>query len=186
MEDEAIIALYFARDQRALAETGAKYGGFLLRLSQNILGARQDAEECVNDAYLRAWNAMPPERPAFLGTWLGRIVRNLSLDRWKRERAQKRGGGETEILLGELAECVPAPHGVEKSLEDREAAKALEDFLRALPADRRDLFLRRYWYGESIADIAGRYGCGAGRVKSALYRTRQALRAYLEKEGIAL
>ena len=185
MEDTQIIGLYWDRDQRAVEETAGKYGSFLLRLAWNILQVHGDAEECVNDVYLRAWNAMPPERPVALRPWLGRIARNLSLDRWKRDHAQKRGGG-MEDLLGELAECVPGGGDPQKRLEDQEIAGAISQFLRRLPEESRNMFLRRYWYGQGTAEIAQALGCGAGRVKSSLFRTRKALRVYLEKEGIVL
>lgn len=185
MEDSAIIDLYWNRDQRAISETAGKYGPFLLRLVWNILRSRSDAEECVNDTYLRAWNAIPPARPAAFRAWLGRIARNLSLDRWKAARTQRRGDG-MEVLLGELTECVPAPRGVEQHLEDQEIASLISGFLRRLPAESRRFFLRRYWYGQELADIAEEQGCGVGKVKSSLFRTRKALRAYLEKEGIEL
>jgi len=185
MEDGEIIALYWSRDQRAVQETAAKYGAFLHRIAWNILRSRGDAEECVNDAYLRTWNAIPPDRPSALQAWLGRVTRNLSLDRWKRRRTQSRGGGELELLLGELDGCVPAPHGPEQHLEDQETARVLSAFLRQLPQERRVMFLRRYWYGDSIEEIARRMRCGQGKVKSALFRTRNALRERLEEEGIA-
>ncbi len=185
MEDSAIIGLYWDRDQRAIEETAGKYGAFLHALAWNILHSRGDAEECVNDTYLRAWNAIPPARPAALRAWLGRIARNLSLDRWKEGRTQKRGGG-AEILLGELDDCLPAPRGVEQQLEDREIAALISAFLRRLPAESRAVFLRRYWYGQDLADIAAERRCGVGKVKSSLFRTRKALRAYLEKEGVRL
>lgn len=186
MEDSAIIDLYWSRDQRAIEETAGKYGPFLHTLVWNILRSRSDAEECVNDTYLRAWNAIPPARPAAFRAWLGRIARNLSLDRWKAERAQRRGGSAVEILLGELEECVPDPRGVERQLEDQEIASLISAFLRRLPAESRRVFLRRYWYGQDLADIATEQGCGVGKVKSSLFRTRKALRAYLEEEGIEL
>lgn len=186
MEDSAIIDLYWSRDQRAIAETAGKYGSFLHSLVWNILRSRSDAEECVNDTYLRAWNAIPPARPAAFRAWLGRIARNLSLDRWKQARAQKRGGDGMEVLLGELDACVPAPHGTEAALEDRELAALISAFLRKLPAESRIIFLRRYWYGQELRDIAGGLGCGQGKVKSSLFRTRKALRAYLEQEGVSI
>lgn len=186
MEDTEIIALYFARDQRAVAETSLRYGGFLLRLAGNILRIPADAEECVNDTYLHAWNAIPPERPAVFQSWLGRIARNLSLDRWKRSQAQKRGGREPEILLGELEDCIPSPHGVERHLEDQAAADIISSFLRQLPEEQRIMFLRRYWYGDSLGDVAKRLGRSEGQVKSALFRVRKALRVCLEKEGVLL
>lgn len=186
MEDSAIIDLYWSRDQRAIEETAGKYGSFLLSLVWNILHSRGDAEECVNDTYLRAWNAIPPARPTAFRAWLGRIARNLSLDRWKQSRTQKRGGDETEVLLGELEDCVPSLYGPEKQLEDQEIAALISGFLRRLPAESRVIFLQRYWYGRNLSDIAAERNCGVGKVKSSLFRTRKALRAYLEQEGIHL
>nr|WP_325184112.1 RNA polymerase sigma factor [uncultured Oscillibacter sp.] len=185
MEDSAIIDLYWSRDQRAIEETAGKYGPFLESLVWNILRSRGDTEECVNDTYLRAWNAIPPARPAAFRAWLGRIARNLSLDRWKAARAQRRGGG-AEVLLGELEECIPTPRGVEQQLEDQEIASLISAFLRRLPAESRRVFLRRYWYGQDLKEIAAEQGCGVGKVKSSLFRTRKALRNYLEEEGIEL
>ena len=185
MEDARILDLYWARDQRAIDETGLKYGPFLSRTAWNILRDRSDAEECVNDTYLSAWNAIPPARPSAFRAWLGQVVRNLSLDRWKRDRAEKRGAG-LEVLLGELEDCVPAPRGTERALEDREIADLISAFLRRLTKESRVIFLRRYWYGQTVAEIASDLNCGAGKVKSSLFRTRNALRNYLEQEGIAL
>ncbi len=186
MEDGQIIELYWERDQRAVGETDGKYGRHLRGISRNLLGSREDAEECVNDTYLRAWNAIPPARPQAFRSWLGQITRNLSLDRWKRLRAEKRGGG-AELLLGELEECVPsASDGPERALEDRELAELLSAFLRGLSREGRAMFLRRYWYGQSVSEIGAALGCGEGKVKSSLFRSRKALRAYLEKEGIAV
>ena len=145
MEDHAIIELYWQRQETAIQETAVKYGAFLSGLSWNILRSRDDAEECVNDTYLRAWNAIPPQRPSAFKLWLGRITRNLSLDRWRKARAEKRGGEGMEVLLGELDVCVPAPQGVEHHLEDQEIAAVISAFLRTLTAQNRAMFLRRYW-----------------------------------------
>ena len=186
MEDHAIIELYWQRQETAISETAAKYGAFLTSLSRNILKSVDDAEECVNDTYLRAWNAIPPQRPNALKIWLGRITRNLSLDRWRKASATKRSGGETEILLGELDTCIPSPGGVERHLEDQEIAELLSAFLRRQSQRNRAIFLRRYWYGASIAEIAHSIGCSESAVKLSLFRTRAALRETLEKEGIAL
>ncbi len=186
MEDAEIIDLYWARDQRAIDETHGKYGGFLTNIAWNILRSHGDAEECVNDTYLRTWNAIPPARPSAFRAWLGRIVRNLSLDRWKQSRAARRGGDGMEVLLGELDDCVPAPHGTEKALEDQEIASLISDFLRRQTVENRIIFLRRYWYGQSVADIAAELRCGEGKVKSSLFRTRRALRSYLEQEEVLL
>ena len=186
MEDAEIIDLYWARDQRAIDETHGKYGGFLTSIAWNILRSHGDAEECVNDTYLRTWNAIPPARPTAFRAWLGRIIRNLSLDRWKQSRTAKRGGEGMEVLLGELSDCVPAPHGTETALEDQEIASLISDFLRRQPQESRVFFLRRYWYGQSVSEIAEALGCGEGKVKSSLFRTRKALRAYLEQEEVLL
>lgn len=186
MEDSQIVELYWARSEQAITETSDKYGGYLRNISWNILRSHGDAEECVNDTYLRTWNAIPPARPSALRVWLGRIARNLSLDRWKQSRAQKRGGDEAALLLGELDTCIPAPHGTEKAMEDQEIAALISLFLRNLSPETRKIFLRRYWYGEDLTTIAACLGCSQGKVKSSLFRTRKALRAYLEKEEVLL
>lgn len=186
MEDAEIIDLYWQRDQRAIDETHGKYGGFLAGIAWNILRSHSDAEECVNDTYLRTWNAIPPARPSAFQAWLGRIVRNLSLDRWKQSRTAKRGGDGMEVLLGELDDCVPEPHGTEKTMEDQEIASLISAFLRRQSPESRIIFLRRYWYGQSVADIAAGMNCGEGKVKSSLFRTRKALRTYLEQEEVFL
>lgn len=186
MEDREIIDLYWQRDQQAIHETSGKYGGFLWNIAWNILRSHGDAEECVNDTYLRTWNAIPPARPTAFRAWLGRITRNLSLDRWNQARAQKRGGSSMELLLGELSECVPAPGRTEQRLEDQALADVLNAFLGTLSRENRVIFLRRYWYGDRLEVIAAGMNCSAGKVKSSLFRTRSKLRAYLQKEGIAL
>ena len=185
MEDGQIIELYWDRDQRAIQETDGKYGRLLHRIAWNLLQSREDSEECVSDTYLRAWEAIPPTRPGAFRVWLGQITRNLSLDRWKSRRAEKRGGG-AELLLGELEDCLPAPAGKERAVEDGELAELLSTFLQGLSREGRAMFLRRYWYGESVAEVAVALGCGEGKVKSSLFRSRRALREFLEKEGIAV
>lgn len=185
MEDGQIIELYWNRDQRAIRETDGKYGKLLHGIAWNLLRSREDSEECVNDTYLRVWEAIPPARPGAFRIWLGRITRNLSLDRWKSRRAEKRGGG-AEVLLGELEDCLPAPAGTGRPVEDGELAELLSAFLRGLSREGRAMFLRRYWYGESVAEVALALGCGEEKVKSSLFRSRKALRAYLEKEGITV
>ena len=186
MEDANIVALYWQRDQGAITASDEKYGTLRHSLSFNILQTHEDAEECVNDTYLRTWNAIPPARPSAFRAWLGRIVRNLSLDRWKQSRTAKRGGDGMEVLLGEQDDCVPEPHGTEKAMEDQEIASLISAFLRRQSPESRVIFLRRYWYGQSVADIAAGMNCGEGKVKSALFRTRKALRTYLEQEEVFL
>lgn len=147
MDDSKIIDLYWRRDERAIAETDSKYGAYCRAVSMNILGVREDAEECVNDTYARAWNAMPPERPGRLRAWLAGITRNLSIDRWRRERTHGRGSTVT-VLLGELEECVPSPRGLEEITDARELGRVLNGWLGSLPRQDCADFMRRYWGGE--------------------------------------
>ena len=170
--------------RRACAQTDAKYGGYCRSIAHNILKNREDSEECVSDTWLHAWNAMPPQRPSILSSFLGRITRNLSFDRCRRQNAEKRGGGSLPLALDELSECVPAPGRVEQALEARELAEAIDRFLRTLPERECSIFLRRYWYVDSVQDIAARYALRENTAKSILFRTREKLRRYLAGEGI--
>lgn len=185
MEDQAIVALYWARDQRALAETAEKYGGYCRSVAGAVLPDPQDAEEAVNDAYLAAWNAMPPHRPALLGPFLGKLCRRAALHLWRRGRAQKRGGGETALVYDELAECIGGG-SAETALEAAELGRSLDRFLASQPQAARRVFVCRYWYVDSVEDIARRFGFSQSKVKSMLRRTRQKLRDYLIKEGVFL
>ncbi len=186
MEDSKIIDLYWARKEQALTETDAKYGSYCRTIAHNILRNFEDTEECVSDTWLHAWNAMPPQRPGVLSAFLGRITRNLSFDRCKYKQAEKRGGGALPLALEELGECIPDKSGVEREIERKELAAAIDAFLRTLPEKECNLFLRRYWYVDSIAAIAERYGMKENTVKSLLFRTREKLRKHLGKEGIAV
>lgn len=187
MEDSKIIDLYWQRSEAAIGETAKKYSRYCHSISFNILHNAEDAEECVNDTYLNAWNAMPPRRPNCLTTFLGRITRNLSLDRFKRYSAEKRGGGQTELALDELDEAVPAAAAdVEEAIGERELSQLLDKFLAGLPREKRIMFVRRYWYLMPIRIIAEQMGMNEKRVNSALFRLRKRLRAYLEREGVAL
>lgn len=186
MNDQRIIELYWARDPRAIGETDRKYGPYCLTIAANVLHDRQDSEECVNDTWHRAWNAMPPQRPNLLRAFLGTITRNLALQRWQKQTAYKRGGGQTALALEELAQCVPDPVTVEKVVEDQELTAALEAFLDSLPREARAIFLRRYWYLEPVKTVAKGLGLSESKVKMSLMRSRQKLKAHLEKEGIDL
>ena len=186
MEDSAIIDLYWARDQAAVTETDRKYGPLCRSLSLRITGSREDAEECVNDTWLRAWNAMPPQRPGILSAFFGKLTRNLSLDRWRYNRAAKRGGPQVETALEELGECLPAPGRPEDRLEERETAALISRFLREQPQLDRVLFLRRYWYLDSVAALAERFSMNENTVKSRLHRTRLRLKEVLLREGVAV
>ena len=185
MEDEAIIALYHARSEQAITETQKKYGAFCSRIARGLLSRREDAEECVSDTWLAAWDRMPPERPGALRAFLGRIVRNLSISRYRALHAQKRFAG-VELMLSELEECVPAPDTVERTLEARELAQLLEGWLNGLSPDDRALFLRRYWYGDAVQALAKACGQSPNHVSQRLRRLRLRLRAALEAEGVAL
>ena len=186
MEDREIVALFEQRDERAIEEAKRKYSRYVRSISEQILHSAEDAEECENDAYLGAWNSIPPHSPADLRTYLGKIVRRVSIDRFRKETADKRGGTEAALSLDELEECIPATGGnsVESEVEAHYLGQFIDGFLRTLPDNERRLFLRRYWYFDSVKDIAERFGYGESRVKTALFRTREKLKAALVKEGL--
>lgn len=186
MTDPQIIELYWARSEEAITATATAYGGYCSAIAWNILHSREDTEECVADTWHRAWQSMPPERPNPLRVWLGKITRNLALDRWRAGQAEKRGGGQVDVLLSELEGCLSGGEDPEKKLEDREIVEAINRWLRSLPKSTRLMFLRRYWYGDSITDIAKAAHMGQGAVKSALFRARNSLKLHLEQEGIVL
>ena len=183
MEDQLIIQLYWQRDEAAIRESQTKYGSYCITIARSILHAVRDAEECVNDTWLRAWNTMPPEKPGKLAVFFGRITRNLAIDRWRREHAQKYGGGQTALCIEELSECIGDTTPVEDRLALREL---LNTFLRGLDNKHRVIFLLRYWYCLPVGEIAARYGMTEGAVKMLLQRIRKNLRSYLEKEGIGI
>ena len=185
MEDAQIIDLYWQRDEAAITETAQKYGTLCRSIAKNILTVREDAEECVNDTYHQAWNAIPPHRPERLGAWLGKVVRNLALSRWEHDHAQKRYSGMT-ALLSELEECVPAPKTVEGELEDKELSRLISAWLRTLEREDRVVFVRRYWYGTALQDLAVERGVSPGKLAQKMFRLRRSLRNALEKEGVVL
>ena len=184
MSDQDIIALYWQREERAICATAEKYGAYCHRISYNILHSDPDAEECVNDTWMKAWDTIPPQRPDRLSAFLGRIVRNLSLNRYKQHHAKKRGGGQTELVLSELEECIPGAIGVEQILEGKLLNRILDDCLASLPEQKRNIFVLRYWYLSSIKQIAGNYGMSQSKITSMLHRMRLELKGILEKEGI--
>lgn len=182
MEDKDIVALYWQRDQQAIDESRQKYGAYCTAIAQRLVSCTEDAEECVADTWLSAWNAMPPHQPAVLRTFLGKLTRRLSLLLLRQQGRLKRGGGETALALEELAECVGADT-TEQTAVARELRRLLDRFLESLPAPSRQVFLARYWYGASINEIAEKWGFSPAKVKSMLHRTRIKLQATLEKEG---
>ncbi len=186
MEDKSIIGLFFERSETAIEETASKYGAYCQTIAFNILADRQDAEECVSDSYLKLWNAIPPQKPACLKSFLGKITRNLALDRWDRQKAQKRGGGELPLALDELSECLAGGSGPEASLDRAALSRAINEFLGELTPGARQIFVRRYWYLEAVRDIAEKTGGSEGSVKTSLSRSRSALKDKLEKEGFSI
>ena len=186
MDDAKIVQLYFDRNEQAIPATADKYGNYCTSIAKNILGNDEDAEECVNDTYLNAWNTIPPHRPKMLSTFLGKIVRNLAFNRYKHNTADKRGGGEITAVLDELAGCVSGNENVEQSYEYKELVRAINDFLGALPAHKRNIFVCRYWYTDSISNIAARYNMTYAAVSMELNRLRTKLHNYLTERGYEL
>ena len=186
MEDSMILALYNNREEAAITETASKYGGYCTKIAMNILNNRQDADECVNDTWLKAWNAIPPKMPAVLSLFLGRITRNLSIDVYNANRRKKRGGDDTTIMLEELGECISMSSNTEDDFDFKETKEAINSFLRSIKEEPRVVFIRRYWYADSVADIARRYKMSESKVKSLLMRTRNKLKQYLEEGGVII
>lgn len=184
MEDIQIVALYFERDERALKETAEKYGGYCYRVAFNVLGNEEDSHESVNDTYLAAWNSMPPHKPSVLSAFLGKLTRRIAISRFRRQTAEKRGGGQYPLALEELAECIPSHQRVETELEGKQVVAALNRFLRSLPEQEQRVFVCRYWHLEPIAALAKRFGFSESKVKSMLMRTRQRLLTFLTEEGL--
>ena len=186
MEDSRIVELYWKRDADAIPATSEKYGGYCTCIARNILGSEEDAEECVNDTWLGAWNSMPPHRPSVLSAFLGKITRNLSFNRRKRDRAEKRGGGELPLVLDELSECVSGNDSVEGEWDRKELLKAIDAFLDGLTPEKRMVFVCRYWYADSVGSIAARMGMTESHVSMTLTRLRRKLHEHLTKGGFEL
>ena len=183
LPDEEIVNLYFDRSEEAIAACQVKYGKSCHTVAYNILRSDEDAEECVNDTWLRAWNSIPPERPTRLGAWLSTVTRRLALTRYEKKTAAKRYGG-METSLEELSECVTA--GSLTIADEVALSEAINGFLASLPTRTRMIFMRKYWYMDSIADIAKALGMGESAVKVTLHRTREKFRKHLAKEGITV
>lgn len=184
MDDKQIVELYWQRSEQALAETDAKYGAYCRAIACRVLQDDRDAEECVADAYLDVWNRIPPHRPAALSAFLGKTVRHIAIDRLRKKTAQKRGGGEVFLALDELGECIPSRDDVEQEVEKQVLADALSAFLTSLRTDERRVFLRRYWYLDSVEEICARFGFSQSKVKSMLSRTREKLRKHLAEQHL--
>ena len=185
MKDAEIVALYWRRDPAAVDESARKYGSYCRSIARRLLDSDEDAEECLNDTWLGAWNSMPEHRPEKLGVYLGKLTRWLSLSRRRGQRREKRGGGEPDALLDELAECLPGGTDTEEAAERRELSRTLNRLLGQMKEEERSVFLARYWLGAPIAEIAARHGFSEGKVKSMLRRSRLRLQQQLREEGYA-
>lgn len=185
MQDTEIIALYQARDELAIKATAHTYGRYCFQIARNILTLPEDAEECVNDTYHAVWNHIPPDQPRRFRTYLGVIIRNLSLSRYRANRSQKRYCG-METMLSELSDCIPDQQTTEQAFEALALTAAIEEWLRGLPEKDRVLFLRRYWYADSVQTLAKRAGCTENAMALRLLKLRRKLQAHLELKGVTI
>ncbi len=186
MEDREIVGLYLARREDAIRQTQKKYHKYLFKVAYNILGDRQDSEECVNDTYLAAWSSIPPQCPADLSTYLSKITRQKAIDHYRKQNSQKRRASQYALSLQELSECFTDGSTPEEALESRVLGDAINRFLITLPPDTRNAFISRYFYFDSLKEVARGCGIRETKLKSLLYRTRMALREFLLKEGFSL
>lgn len=185
-DDNNIIKLFWERSEEAIVETSKKYSNYCYTIAYNILYNNEDAEECVNDTYLRAWNTIPPDRPNCLATFLGKITRNLSLNKYKYHKAAKRGFGQVESAISELEACIPASTDTELLFDELVLTEAINNFLGNQKKIKRIVFIQRYWYLMPIKEIAEQFNMSESKAKSMLFRTRNELKGYLEKEGVIL
>lgn len=184
MDDAMIVSLYWDRNEQAIKETESKFGSYCHAIANRILTDKEDADESVNDTWLAAWESIPPHRPSVLATYLGKLTRRISLNRWRARNRDKRGGGEVALSLDELAECISDRQNVERTMELSELTKALNSFLADLPTTERDVFVCRYWFLASVREIGEKFALSEAKTKSMLFRTRKKLLVYLEKEGL--
>lgn len=185
MDDKEIITLYLQRSQMAIIETKSKYGHYCRAIASNILSNYADIEECENDTYMAAWNIIPPNWPNKLSVFLGRVIRNIALDKYSYNKAKKRNN-EFDVILSELEECLSSPDTVENQYEHGELAKSISKFLYTIDREARSVFIRRYWYSDSIKEISTNFNMSSSKVKSMLHRTRSKLKKHLEKEGFEI
>lgn len=183
MQDDKIVALYWQRNEAAIRETEKKYGRYLLKIAHNILFDMEDSKESVNDTYLKAWNSMPPHKPDFLSAYLGKITRELSIDAFRTRNRAKRQPSEYVLSLSELGECISGSNTTEREVDMHLLADAISTYLRTLSKEARITFVGRYYYMDSIKEIAAWCGISEPKIKSMLYRTRQGLKDYLKEEG---
>lgn len=183
MEDREIVNLYWDRNERAIKETAAKYGRYCYKIAYNILLNKEDADESVNDTYFKTWECIPPHFPEALAVFVGKITRRISLNKWRSKTRRKRGGGQVNLALEELDEFISDENDVEKAVEHKELLHTINDFLGALPATERDLFVCRYWFFASIQELSRKFAFSESKTKSMLFRTREKLKVCLKKEG---
>lgn len=183
MEDKEIVRLYWERNELAIKETSAKYGRYCYTIAVNILLNKEDANESVNDTWLKTWDCIPPHFPETLATFVGKITRRISLNMWRSGTRKKRGGGQVNLALEELDECIATDQDVERTIEHKELLKLINTFLGKLPDTERDLFVCRYWFLASIKELSEKFAFSESKTKSMLFRTREKLKVYLEKEG---
>lgn len=183
MEDMQIVDLYWQRSEEAIAQTQSKYGRYLATIAWNILQNDEDSQESVNDTYFAAWNSMPPHRPCVLSTYLGKLTRRISIDIFRRKNREKRKDSEYALSLSELEDCIPGGNTPEEAVEAQQLGQAISAFLRTLPQDARNTFIGRYYFLDSVSEVARYCGMSQSKAKSLLYRTRCSLKAYLQKEG---
>lgn len=184
MDDNQIVELFWKRDTDAITESSNKYGSYCFSIANNILHSKEDSEECVNDTWLKAWNTIPPQKPTKLQMFLAKITRNLSFDRFSARTAEKRGGGEIHLVLDELAECLASESDVASDYEYKELGKCIRQFVNTLPNRDRNVFLRRYFFTDSVAEISVRYSMTENYVMVILSRTRKKLKNHLQLEGL--
>ena len=180
MEDMQIVELFFERDECAIRMLAEKYGRYCFTVAYNILFDKQDSEECVEDTYIHTWNAIPPQKPNILKAFVARITRNLALDRYEKDHALKRGGGQVDLVYEELEGCIGS--NGDKTVDDITLRAIINDLLKSLPEEQRVMFVKRYWYMESIEDIAAMLNCSVSKVKMSLLRNRARLQKVLERE----
>lgn len=186
MDDRRIVEHFLNRSEEALLQIDIKYGRYCHRVAFNVLGNAEDSEECVNDAYMRVWGSIPPNEPSSLSAYVGKITRNIALDKLRQKNSSKRGNGEVPVLLDELAECVSGVDELERRQDSAEIIDALNGFLETLSATERGVFMRRYWMMEPIADVAARYDISVSKTTTMLFRLRGRLKKHFMKEGISL
>lgn len=186
MEDFEIVSMFWNRDENAVLQARAKYNSFCRSVAVNILSNNEDVEEVLNDTFLGAWNCIPPNKPQKLSTFLGKITRNIALKKYRQINADKRGGGVVAVSLDELSEFVSKSSTIEEEISAKELAQVMDSFLRKLPIDERRIFIRRYWYFDSIEKISIQFGYSQSKTKMTLLRTREKLKKYLEREGVII